>query len=86
MTEKLYELLEASIELELSMSKLYFLYANLFPEDSEFWGKLAHEETKIPEYRHFREFCSFEIWLQRYQINHPKDRQEKGIIISRLHE
>ncbi len=45
MTEKLNELLEASIELESCMSELYFLYANLFPEDSEFWGKLANEEV-----------------------------------------
>ncbi len=45
MTAKLKELLEASIELELCMSELYFLYANLFPEDSEFWGKLANEEV-----------------------------------------
>ena len=45
MTEKLKELLEASIELEEGMSELYFLYTNLFPEDREFWWKLANEEV-----------------------------------------
>lgn len=45
MTEKLKKLLEASVELELGMSELYFLYTKLFPEDSEFWGKLANEEV-----------------------------------------
>ncbi len=45
MPEEIKELLGASIELELSMSKLYFLYGNLFPEDSEFWWKLANEEV-----------------------------------------
>jgi len=44
MTEKLNELLEASIELEQCMSELYFLYTNLYPEDREFWWKLANEE------------------------------------------
>jgi len=44
MEERLEELIELSIELELSMSKLYFLYSNLFPEDNEFWRKLSNEE------------------------------------------
>ena len=44
MEERLEELIELSIELELSMSKLYFLYSNLFPEDKEFWRKLSNEE------------------------------------------
>ncbi len=45
MTEKLKELLETSVELELGMSELYFLYTKLFPDDSEFWEKLAKEEV-----------------------------------------
>ena len=45
MTEKLNELLEASIELEEGMSELYFLYTSLFPEDKEFWWKIANEEV-----------------------------------------
>jgi len=44
MKDKLNKLLEASIKLEMLMSKLYFLYSKLFPEDSEFWWKLANEE------------------------------------------
>lgn len=45
MTEKLKKLLESSVELELGMSELYFLYTKLFPEDREFWEKLAKEEV-----------------------------------------
>lgn len=45
MTEKLKKFLDTAIELELCMSELYFFYANLFPEDSEFWWKLANEEV-----------------------------------------
>lgn len=45
MKEKLKGLLDASIELELCMSELYFLYTNLFPKDREFWWKLANEEV-----------------------------------------
>ncbi len=45
MTEKLKELLGLSIELELFISELYFLYAKLFPEDCKFWWKLANEEV-----------------------------------------
>ncbi len=60
MTEKLKELLEASIELELCMSELYFLYAKLFPEDSEFWWKLANEEVN-----HASLLKSGRIYLER---------------------
>ncbi len=45
MTDKLKELLEVSIELEVLLSELYFLYEKLFPEDSDFWWKLANEEV-----------------------------------------
>jgi hypothetical protein len=44
MSGDLKELLEISIELELLISDLYGLYAELFPEDKDFWWKLSVEE------------------------------------------
>ena len=44
MADDLKELLETSIELELLVSDLYSLYADLFPEDKDFWWKLSMEE------------------------------------------
>jgi hypothetical protein len=44
MADDLKELLETSIELELLVSDLYSLYTDLFPEDKDFWWKLAMEE------------------------------------------
>ncbi|MEN8226613.1 MAG: rubrerythrin family protein [Bacteroidota bacterium] len=36
--------IEEAITLELNVSDLYFLFYKLFPDDSEFWWKLAMEE------------------------------------------
>jgi len=44
MTVSLYQLLEASIQLELNLAKLYTLFNDLFEEDEEFWWQLAMEE------------------------------------------
>ncbi len=38
------ELIDESIRLELSVSDLYRLFAEHFPEDREFWSDLASEE------------------------------------------
>jgi len=45
MAKNLDELLDISIELEMLMSELYFLYEKLFPEDRQFWWKMANEEV-----------------------------------------
>lgn len=37
-------LIEVSINIELSVSDIYFLFYNLFPEDEQFWWKLVLEE------------------------------------------
>jgi uncharacterized protein YaaW (UPF0174 family) len=44
MDEKLAQLIDESIKLELNVSKIYTFFCNTFPEDSEFWRKLVLEE------------------------------------------
>ena len=44
MTEKLYQLVEESISLELNVADLYMFFFRTFPEDKEFWWQLALEE------------------------------------------
>jgi len=74
MTEKLKELLEASIELEQCMSELYFLYTKLFPEDSEFWWKLANEEVN-----HASLLKSGRIYLEKGIL--PKEMLHEDITV-----
>ncbi|MDD5070060.1 MAG: ferritin family protein [Candidatus Omnitrophica bacterium] len=38
--------IETYIELELQMSALYRLYQKLFPQDAEFWKRMAEEELR----------------------------------------
>ncbi len=38
------EIIDASIELELTVADLYFLFYESFPEDSDFWWKMSLEE------------------------------------------
>lgn len=42
--EKLMQLIEESIELELNIAKLYTIFHKVFPDDSAFWSKMALEE------------------------------------------
>ncbi len=42
---KLEELINESIKLELNASNLYELFSNLLPNDTEFWKQLSCEET-----------------------------------------
>ena len=44
MNKKITALAEESINIELNVSKIYFLFHKLFPEDSSFWLKLVLEE------------------------------------------
>ena len=44
MNKNITVLAEESINLELNVSKIYFLFQKLFPEDSDFWLTLALEE------------------------------------------
>ena len=44
MNDDLTKLVEEAIRLELNVSELYLLFYRIFPEDSEFWWKLAIEE------------------------------------------
>ena len=44
MSYNITSLIEESINLELNVSKLYLIFHNLFPEDSDFWWRLALEE------------------------------------------
>ncbi|HCD36107.1 rubrerythrin family protein [Chlorobium phaeovibrioides] len=44
MTASLDQLLDASIQLELNLAKLYTLFNDLFEEDEEFWWQLSMEE------------------------------------------
>ena len=44
MNKNITMLAEESINIELNVSKIYFLFHKLFPEDSDFWFKLALEE------------------------------------------
>ncbi|MDT9546092.1 MAG: rubrerythrin family protein [Chlorobium sp.] len=44
MTVSLQHLLDASIQLELNLAKLYTLFNDLFEEDEEFWWQLSMEE------------------------------------------
>ncbi|MEA3487197.1 MAG: hypothetical protein U9R20_06020 [Thermodesulfobacteriota bacterium] len=37
-------LIEESINLELNIADLYFLFHELFPEDADFWWRLVLEE------------------------------------------
>lgn len=45
MPKKIIALAEESINIELNVSKIYFLFNKLFPDDSDFWLKLAQEEN-----------------------------------------
>lgn len=42
--DDLMELLERSIELEKAVGRVYRLFSRLFPDDAEFWEKIAGEE------------------------------------------
>ncbi len=42
--DALLNIIDASIDLELNIGKLYELYCELFPEHKEFWWKIALEE------------------------------------------
>jgi len=44
MNNKIAELAEESIKIELNVGEIYFLFHTLFPEDSDFWLKLVLEE------------------------------------------
>lgn len=44
MNEELTRLIKESINLELNVSKLYLLFYDLYPEDMDFWWKMANEE------------------------------------------
>lgn len=44
MSDKQGDILRESIELERNMAELYSLFAELFPEDRNFWWKLSLEE------------------------------------------
>jgi len=44
MNNKIEALAEESINLELNVSKMYSLFDELFPDDSEFWQELVFEE------------------------------------------
>ena len=44
MEDNFISLIDESIELELNVADLYLLFYGLFPEDSDFWWKLASEE------------------------------------------
>jgi len=44
MNNKIAELAEESINIELNVSEIYFLFHTLFTDDSTFWSELALEE------------------------------------------
>lgn len=44
MSEKQLQLIGEAIKLELNMAELYLSFHNRFPEDAEFWRKIAVEE------------------------------------------
>ncbi len=44
MNKKLAQLIEESIKLELNVADIYMVFYNTFPEDSDFWWKMALEE------------------------------------------
>jgi rubrerythrin len=44
MHQELFQVLEEAIELELNVAELYLFFSYHFPEDNDFWWKLALEE------------------------------------------
>ncbi len=46
METTLKNILNEAVKLELLMSKLYYLFQQKFPQDSNFWGKLSTEEKE----------------------------------------
>ena len=44
MNNKLLQLIDESIKLELNVADIYMIFYNTFPEDSEFWWNLILEE------------------------------------------
>jgi hypothetical protein len=44
MDRDLSKLIDEAIHMELHIGDLYLLFSNQFPEESDFWGKLAKEE------------------------------------------
>jgi rubrerythrin len=46
MSEKAWEVIEALAENEMLISRIYRTYAERFPDDRDFWGTMAYEETQ----------------------------------------
>jgi len=46
MPEQAWDVIEALAENEMLISRIYRTYAERFPDDREFWGTMAYEETQ----------------------------------------
>jgi ferritin len=71
-------LIKESINLELNVSNLYFLFHNIFPEDEEFWWKLVLEEKNHAALlqsgkEHFKPLKKFPYKLLHHNLQDLKD-------------